>query len=71
MIAAATRDPYVYLCPQCRLSVSSQVWDEVLQQGRAHNALHAHYAPGFRGLANDPATLAELPTPTPPDGDAA
>lgn len=70
MIAAAVMDPYVYLCPQCRISVSGQVWDEVLQQGRAHNALHTHYAPGFRGLALDPDTLAELPT-TPPDGDAA
>lgn len=65
-----TVNPYVYLCPQCRITVSGQVWDEVLQQGRAHNALHAHYAPGFRGLPLDPGTLAELP-PVVVDGGAA
>lgn len=72
MTAPTITDPYVYLCPQCRLTVAGRVWEDVLARGRAHDALHAHYAPGFRGVPIDPATLAELPEHAPAmDGGAA
>ncbi|MDO1477266.1 hypothetical protein [Rhodococcus ruber] len=61
MTGPTSVDPYVYLCPQCRLTVSGQVWEDVLRQGRAHDSLHAHYDPRYRGIPTDPATLAELP----------
>lgn len=70
MTAPTVTDPYVYLCPQCRLTVSGQVWEDVLRQGRAHDSLHAHYDPRYRGVPTDPATLAELPPIVLEDGAA-
>lgn len=69
-MTAAVTDPYVYLCPRCRISFSGQVWEDVLREGRAHDALHAHYDPRYRGLPDDPATLAELPPTAVQDGAA-